>query len=282
MLLNEWAEPDAALDGLDDMIRRFQGVPAASARPGDWQVAQNSYLQVVETVERVLPSLFEDDDGMAAGMFGDHYRLIRDMSPSTPRPAPLIEDEAGRQVRALQRLRDRVERLKALRNRAGLPVVLDTNVLMHYRRPDEVPWAEVLGSGRVRLILPGCVIDELDNKKYTGSDRMSHRADLAIRALREHSADLRPGSAASFPDGTTLEVFPDEPGHVRKANPDEELLSRVTLLRRAIGQRVTVVTGDLSMQLRAKAGGLPYAVMPGKYAKDAARRAAAGDGEPAD
>lgn len=43
----------------------------------------------------------------------------------------------------------------------------------------------------VRVILPICVIDELDNKKYTGSDRMSRRADLAIRALRLYSGDLR-------------------------------------------------------------------------------------------
>jgi hypothetical protein len=37
--------------------------------------------------------------------------------------------------------------------------------------------------------------------------------------------DLRPGTAATLPDGTTLEVFLDEPGHVRMANPDEELIA---------------------------------------------------------
>ena len=37
--------------------------------------------------------------------------------------------------------------------------------------------------------------------------------------------DLRPGSAATLPDGTTLEVFLDEPGHLRMANPDEELIA---------------------------------------------------------
>ena len=72
---------------------------------------------------------------------------------------------------------------------------------MHYQRLDEIPWAEVLGVTLVRIILPICVIDELDNKKYTGSDRMSRRADLAIRALRQYSADLRPGSALLCPTG---------------------------------------------------------------------------------
>lgn len=124
----------------------------------------------------------------------------------------------------------------------------------------------------MRIVLPICVVDELDNKQYTGSDRMSHRADLAIRALRQYSAGLGPGGPATLPDGTTLEVFLDEPGHVRMANPDEELRSRCMLLQRTIGRRVTVVTGDLGMQLRADAHGLSYAVMPGKYAKDAKRR----------
>jgi len=67
--------------------------------------------------------------------------------------------------------------------------------------------------------LPICVIDELDNKKYTGSDRMSHRANQAIRVLREYSKDLRPGSVATLADGVTLEIFLDEPGHRRRANP---------------------------------------------------------------
>jgi predicted ribonuclease YlaK len=127
---------------------------------------------------------------------------------------------------------------------------------MHYQRLDEVLWVEVLGAWPVRIILPICVIDELDNKKYTGSDRMSRRAHLAITALREYSAGMRPGSAATLPDGTTLEVFLDEQGHVRMANPDEELRSHCMLQQRAVGRPVTLVTGDLGMRLRADAHGL--------------------------
>jgi len=60
-------------------------------------------------------------------------------------------------------------------------------------------------------------------------------------------------------------------------NPDEELRSRCMLLQRAIGRAVTLVTGNLGLQLRADAHGLGHAEMPDKYAKDAQRRAAAGD-----
>lgn len=259
------------------MIRRMQQIPGGWARPDSWALAQNSYLQLVETLELALRSWFEDDDGAVAGLHGEHYKLIRDMTASTPRPSPLINDEAARQVRALERLRTKVQALAALRDRAGQVAVLDTNVLMHYQRPDEISWAEILGATPVRIILPICVIDELDDKKYTGSDKMSHRADLTIKALRQYSADLRPGSAATLPGGTALEVFLDDPGHVRMANPDEELRSRCVLLQRAVGRPVTLMSGDLGAQLRADAHGLGHAEMPDKYAKDATRRASVGE-----
>ena len=255
------------------MIDRLAGVPSF-ARPDSWPTVQNNYLQVIETVEQRLGGWFEDDDGTGAGLFSPHYTMIRDMTESTVRKEPLISGEAGRQVTALKRLQAKVQAVQAIQDRPGYPAVLDTNVFMHYQRFDRVPWAEVLGiTGPVRLILPICVIDELDNKKYTGSDRMSKRASLAIAALREHSSDLRPGSVATLPDGTTAEVFLDEPGHVRKTNLDEELLSRSLLLKRVVGP-VTIVTGDLGMQLRADANRLAHAVMPDKYAKNAARQAA--------
>jgi hypothetical protein len=173
MLLNEHASPAAVISGLDDMIRRLQQISGGWARPDAWARVQNSYLQLVETLEQSLRSWFEDDDGAETRLYGEHYKLIRDMTATTPRPAPLINDEVTRQVRVLERLKAKVQALEALRARDGQLAVLDTNTLMHYQRPDEIPWAEVLGAPTVRIILPICVIDELDNKKYTGSDEPS-------------------------------------------------------------------------------------------------------------
>ena len=73
-------------------------------------------------------------------------------------------------------------------------------------------------------------------------------------------------------------MFPDDPGHVRLANPNEELRSRCILLQRKSATRVTQVTGDLGMQLRTDAHGLDRTEIPdNKYAKYAKRRAAAAD-----
>jgi hypothetical protein len=85
---------------------------------------------------------------------------------------------------------------------------------------------------------------------------------------------LGPGKFGKLPDGTTVEVFLDELGHVRKANADEELPERCTFLKRVIERPLTIVTGDFGAQLRADAHGLGQVEVPAKYAKDATRRAA--------
>jgi len=58
----------------------------------------------------------------------------------------------------LERLRAKVTALEALRGREGQIAVLDTNVLMHYRRLDEIVRVEVLGASPVSIILPICVM----------------------------------------------------------------------------------------------------------------------------
>jgi PIN domain len=278
MLLKEGIAPTTVITGLTELITRLQNLASTWGTGTDaWRYGQNSYLQTTETMEQLLLSWFEDDDGVGAGVQGGGYRLVREMTAATPRPYPLVSGEIDRQVRALTALKTKLEVLQALQARDGDPAVLDTNVLMHFQRLDEIPWAEVLGKGPVRIILPICVIDELDNKKYIGSDRMSRRADQAIRVLRQYSSQLGPGSCVTLPDGTMLEIFLDEPDHRRKLNPDEELFSRCTLLERMIGKPLKIVTGDLGMQLRADAHGLGSVELPDKYAKDALRRSQVSD-----
>lgn len=276
MLLKKGQQPEHIARLVRELITRLQNVTSAwGIGPAAYEGGKSSYLQAVEDLERLLRSAFEDDDGVGAGLYGDMYRLIRDMNETTARPYPLIRDEAERQIATLETLQTRLAEVQSLRNRSGHPAIIDTNCLMHYQRLDRITWREILCVEPIRLVLPILVIDELDNKKYTGSDKMAARANSAIKALHDYSNGLRPGCYAELPDGSTIEVWLDEPGHKRKLNPDEELLSRGILLQRVLEVPVTIVSGDLGMRLRAEAHGLEHTQMPDKYAKDAARRASA-------
>ena len=141
------------------MIRRMQQIPGGWARSNWWALVQNSYLQLVEALERPLSSWFEDDDGAVAGaawraLQADPRRDCLDAAPISP----LVNDEAARQVSALERLRAKVTALDALRGREGQIAVLGTNVLARYRKLDEIVCVEVLGASPVRIILPICVM----------------------------------------------------------------------------------------------------------------------------
>lgn len=269
MLLKDGVRAADAEAALTNLIGQFEAVPGAWARPDWWQIVQNKYLQVVESAEMQLSSLFEDDDGTAAGLFSEGHRMIREMTDTTPRREPLVQAEVTRQARTLRNLRDSIAGLRALAERPGTPVMLDTNILLHYQRPDQIPWPEVVKAPVVRVVVPACVLDELDAKKYASGATLGRRARDAIKALRTYADALVPGAAAVIGDNATLEVLADEPGHSRRASADDEILNRALLLKRVTGLDVRVVTADLGMQLRAATMGIRYHVMPDKYSKDA-------------
>ena len=140
----------------------------------------------------------------------------------------------------------------------GEPAVLDTNVLLHYQRPDNVLWPEVLGRAHVRLVVPLRVVEELDEKKYGRSDRLASIARDVLPWLEE--AILR--KAGKIRDDTTIEVPIDPTRRVRPENADREIIDECHEFREFGGQRATLVTGDTAMRLRAHAEAIPTAAMP--------------------
>jgi hypothetical protein len=183
-----------------------------------------------------------------------------------------LSAEIDDQVKALALARTEFDALKALAARPGLPIVYDTNMLVHWSRPCDIGWRDVLRdctetATQARLVVPMRVVDELDKQKY-GDGRLADRAGKALRYLQEVLKDHPPGRPVPIRDGdsTTLEIWVE--AEDRGGDADLAILraaADLDALHLATGARV--LTGDLGMQLRAQMMDLKVLHLPDKYRK---------------
>lgn len=222
------------------------------------------YLTSVEAVEKVLRGIFADPTTWEH-LHGTRYWAIMEMTGLTPRWGSLVRSEGEEQQRHIDRLITRLQRLESWLSAAeGVMAVLDTNVLLHYQRPSQVPWLKVLGRKSVRLVLPLRVVEELDAKKYLDKD-------LAERA-RAILSDLwrLVGPKAGLPVGlegmehVTVEVPVDDEPCRRTLDADEEILNQCSELK-GVGADVVLVTGDTGMSLRAANRDIPLVRLQDNY-----------------
>ncbi|TDV35433.1 PIN domain-containing protein [Actinophytocola oryzae] len=139
---------------------------------------------------------------MATHLYTAHYwRLfdgdydIASADPARPVPDPCGQ-EAAAQLTYLTALAAQVERSRALAASPGQILVYDTNSLMHYHPPGAIPWNTVTKATTARLVVPLVVVDELDAKKYAGSEKMANRAAAALRELDKILDGAQPGMRA--------------------------------------------------------------------------------------
>lgn len=230
---------------------------------GQFGPLYNNYLMWVEEAERVLRSLFRSPD-LWRELYSERYWRIRQMDTGRPvRPIPLIRDEMAWH---LDRLETVAQDLKEMERNFQLPansvaIVLDTNVFAHYRRYDEIDWPHLVESESARLVIPLVVVDELDALSYKSREG-GHTAAGVLRALQRLRGDAPPASPIAVRPGVSLQVLVDPPGHTRRVNADDEILTRVEYLSAAMGDRVFVASGDYGMRLRARARGLRFIELP--------------------
>jgi hypothetical protein len=249
-------------------------VPAGTGIGPDALRLSDGYVGWVEGLERALQSLSFDFDVVEALQTNRYWR-IRQLHEEPVRPTQLVEAEIRQQTGWLQALRDdlqlRVDRIDAAR---GDPVVLDTNVLLEFVPPRQVDWISVTGAESVRLIVPLRVVEELDVFKY--DRRRQDRAERARGILPQLEASVgSAGVPSELRAGTTIEVLIEPSPRYRPTDADEEILDTCRELQQYRGGRVTLVTADTAMRLRAQASRVAVLRMPSQYSR---RRANAESG----
>jgi predicted ribonuclease YlaK len=95
------------------------------------------------------------------------------------------------------------------------------------------------------------VIDELDATK---SDHLRGRASLALAVLDK--ALRADGKLAEHPVPVEVMLFSDPMGHKRLSINDQEIITRTLALQAITQSRVTLLTCDTGMALRARESGL--------------------------
>jgi hypothetical protein len=257
------ADPSKAAQQMTEQAASAQSV--AYPAPGiEGSLAVMGYEAWVTTTETYLRNYFLDPD-IWLQLRGVAYWFI-----VTPGNADMgiklhIQRELAIQANRLERLAQRLVLLnERLRAAPGSVTVVDTNVLLHYERPDQVDWLEVCDRAAVRLVLPLRVVEELDQKKYTARTDIADRARRLISDLWSRLAPTKGGPVTIRP-GVTIEVPIDDEPRVRTFDADQEVLDLAEQLKNAEATDVTLLTGDGGLGLRGVVKDLRILEMPQKY-----------------
>lgn len=144
-----------------------------------------------------------------------------------------------------------------------LRLVVDTNTLID--DPDLAAHIPTLGARYMAHVLP-VVLGEIDDLKRSGRTpelrEAAKKADRRLKALRDNG-DVRTGARVQGQIHAIFEYVEPSgdglPGWLDLAVPDDRLVASVLLLQSAHpGSTVHVATGDLNLQTKLAAVGLPY------------------------
>lgn len=281
--LKPGVDPANALGILDELVRRGRGVVAGAGAgthvgPGALPLAE-AYVIWTDDVESQLTSLSLDAD-LVEALHTSRYWRIRQLHEEPVRPVTLVQSEVDRQANWLEVIqRDLQARIARAAAAPGQPAVIDTNVLLEFQAPAQVDWRSILRATAVRLVIPLRVIEELDIIKY--DRRRRERADRARRVLPQLSSALgSAGTPGPLRDGTTIEVLGHGDGVSRSGDADADVLATCQELEQFSGRRVTLISGDNAIRIRAEALAMTAIPMPDGYSsRPAADPAAVEDGE---
>lgn len=260
MELRDGLAAGTAAISVRDLEGRFVNL---SGGGGDSLALRDRYLAEVETAERQLTNLFPTRE-WEGRLHSARFWHIRDLDDDSPRPFPVIADEARAIVEWLMGVKEWLDALEVEEAKAdpqAFRLVLDTNAIMQAKPLKDCDWPRELGDSAVRLMVPLMVVIELDNLKSSASEKKRNRARRCLSEMRELLRDEGRGPVR-VREGVTLEVQVTSRGHVRHPNNDEEILLNAEALSHRPGGMFALATADQSMQLRAEARGMRVVALP--------------------
>jgi predicted ribonuclease YlaK len=139
---------------------------------------------------------------------------------------------------------------------------IDTNVLLHYRRLEEINWLSLAKSKEAVIVLCPAVIRELDQHKvYHPRNKFRKRAQEIITSLHSRLSGL---DSDIIRNGVRLEFIAEDPSvdfgayKLRPELPDDWLIaSAIDWKQKHSSDEIRIVSADLGISIKAKSQGIP-------------------------
>ena len=144
-------------------------------------------------------------------------------------------------------------------------VFIDTNIALHFKRPDQVDWLKLTGADKVVLVAAPIILRELEKQKVSHkSQKLRERADNYIKWLdkfmEEPETEVR--------SNVTWLFLPYEPqidfsGERLSENiADDQLIASVLYYSRQSGAHPIVAVADTGLKVKLKSRNIDVLVLP--------------------
>ena len=142
-------------------------------------------------------------------------------------------------------------------------IVLDSNILLHYKSFEDIPWQEELDCGEITIVLTAMVLEEIDKKKDQEKGKIQKRAKAVASRIGEI---LIGGKSSKYPVVFVESAYAteEERRQYHLDSNDNQILFDVMKSDLDLGN-VIVVSSDNPMLIRAKQRGLKIHKPNDKY-----------------
>lgn len=142
-------------------------------------------------------------------------------------------------------------------------IVLDSNILLHYKPFEEIAWEEELGSKDNTVILDAIVLEEIDKKKDQEKGKVQKRAKLVSSRIGEILIDGKSGKVPVKFLESAYATEEDKEVYNLSSNDNRILFD---VLKSGIdAAEVVIVSNDNAMLIRAKNHGFYIHRLDDKY-----------------
>lgn len=142
-------------------------------------------------------------------------------------------------------------------------IVLDTNILLHYKNFEDIPWLEETGCGDITIVLTAMVQEEIDDKKDNEKGKIQKRAKAVSSRIADYILN---GDTGKFPVKYVESAYAteEERRQYHLDRNDNQILFDVMKSGMDKGS-VIVVSSDNAMLIRAKQQGFKIHQLDDKY-----------------